>query len=704
MRRHTRWAYFPISSSVVACRYCHPSDNVSAEKAAKQSEGNRGSASKEPDAYRTLDPRVHRKLEVQRAKGSSYFYRRNIKTTTATAPSTTLPQENPGVEPWATMEAAVSKPSSSSSAMSSSTTATVVSTLPATGGKIVAPMQPLNEVQQLMEELQGQIEASRRERNESIPYPERPEALTPEFRRLKRHTKQTVVVADPDYPTFAQKEMTIPLPPPQEHPWVRKNTPIGPFIVHGDGQIGATGVTGLVGFDDAPEYAKLPTYYRGLQHHSVLQKKLPQDNGRVLQDAVVKHSFTLTGRGVFATRPIRKGETIMIVQSTARSVGVKGELQRLEEMCIQILLACRDGDERARAFLHEWVLTGQPSSLLEHWPAASTERVLNAVNNSDGSTLDALELHPIHIARLAAIIDLNSFLVESSYAERKGMAYFPEAGFLNHSCVPNATYDIMPEHMFRESDYFIDEAAEAQAMDGCEDEGEGEDYVKAQTHVEAEEAKGVNSLKPTVTTSSTVAAAVTTEVTRNVVFFGSEERLSVYPDLTESGAPVYLFCSRAERDIEAGEEIRISYVPPQWTFDNRQYVLHDRYHFWCKCEKCAPVLDRTYARVPKLLVVCIFFSIILQGMVLYQRDQKNAVDAEFERLNAMSEEERMEEMRARGIKVEELTVDAVKRRRRQRAGLFELLEQERERRLYEIEGRGPMKTLDQMNPLSIPPR
>ncbi|GET92581.1 hypothetical protein, conserved [Leishmania tarentolae] len=566
-----------------------------------------------------------------------------------------------------------------------------------------------NEVQQFLDEVQRQVDVARHARNQAIPFPEKPEENSPMFRRFKQHAKMKIEVPDPDYPTFSRKDQVIQLPLPQEHPWVRKNTPIGPFIVHGDGQIHQTGGTGQVDFDDSSVNENLPLSFRGLQHRSTLQRQLPQDNGRVLQEAVIKHSFTLTGRGVFATRRIAKGETIMIVQSTARNVGVKGELQRLEEMCIDILVACRDGDARAFDYLHDWILTGQPSSLLEHWPASSTSRVMDAIGGAD--VLRALELHPIHIARMAAIIDLNSFLVESSFSERKGMAYFPEAGFLNHSCVPNATYDIMPEQVFRNTDYYLDEATRVAAAESGEEEG----------------AKGTPAAADDAGPSSTVASCATRaaqppeaegnvsssevavcngmpERQRNVAFFGSEDRLSAYPDLTEADAPMYLFCCRAENEIEAGEEIVISYVPPQWSFDNRQYVLHDRYRFWCKCPKCSPVLDKKYARVPKMIVAMVGVSIMLQMMVFRQRSLKNAVDEDYMELEAMTEEERLDELRARGIDVEAMTAEAVKRRKQRRVGLFEMLEEDRLRRLYEPDNRGPMNVINLMDAHAKPPR
>ncbi|KAL7702327.1 SET domain containing protein [Lotmaria passim] len=654
--------------------------------------GNTTQDSSKETSYRTLYPKVR-----LRAKTQERPYRRSTFTTFEEEEVTQLVSESVD-PPQLASSSALATPSPATQAHAEEKrqqqqqhTAVAVQQSQA---KEVASLPEGNEVQQFLDEVQRQVDATRFQRNQTIPFPEKPEANSPAFRRVKRHAKMTVEVPDPNYPTFVRKDQAVQLPPAAEHPWVRKNTPIGPFIVHGDGQISQLGGTGQVDFDDTSVNEKLPLSYRGLQHRSILQRQLPQDNGRVVQDAVIKHSFTLTGRGLFATRRIAKGENIMIVQSTARNLGVKGEVERLEEMCADILIACRDGDERMREFLHSWILTGQPSSLLEHWPAASTARVLTAIGGAD--VLDELELHPIHIARLAAILDLNSFLVESSFAERKGMAYFPEAGFLNHSCDPNATYDIMPEHVFRDSDYYLDEAAaeEEDDVDKPKESGAGDGKKEGVQDAAA----------PSHSAEGDVAVVRDSPKERNAAYFGNENRLATYPGLTAADAPVYLFCCRASKDIEPGEEILISYVPPQWSFDNRQYVLHDRYHFWCKCPKCAPVLDKKYARVPKLLVGFVVLSIVLQLLVFYQRDLKNAVDEDFNRLAAMSEEDRLEELRRRGISPEELSVEGAKKRKQRRNGLFEMMEEERLRRLYEPDNRGYLTTMDRMNPLSEPPR
>lgn len=454
----------------------------------------------------------------------------------------------------------------------------------------------LNEVQVFLEHVDLQTEQARYDRNQAIPFPRHPDEDAPEFRRIKRHQKQVVVSLSEkdDRPVFVRRDAFVPLPPSPTHPWVGKHTPIGPHIVHGDGQLNIVG-TGEVGFEDLKmdsrdldrETREARRQWRGLQFRSVVQCSLPQFNATIPSDLVVKHSFSLTGRGVFATKPIRKGETILISKSTARSVGVKGETERLEEMVVHVLNEALTKKGEYLRYLHDWVLTGQPSSLLEHWPVAATNRVIETIGGVE--KLDELELHPLHISRMAAIMDLNSFLLESSYAERKGMSYFPEAGFFNHSCIPNATYEIVPEHTFEESDYYVDE------MQRDEEAQEGQD-----------------SLIP-----SEVATQSKERAERRLASLLSGSGR----ELTECGAPQYLFCCRAEKDIEAGEEILISYVPAEWSFDNRQYVLHDRYRFYCKCPRCSPTIDSQYARVPRLLVVLVVCSIALQLLLIRMRNR-----------------------------------------------------------------------------------
>lgn len=503
----------------------------------------------------------------------------------------------------------------------------------------------MNEVEVFLEHVELQTEASRFERNQQIPYPDHPETLIPAFRRVKRHEKQEVIALSPtdDRPVFTRRDFFVQSPPSPPHPWVGPHTPTGEHIIHGDGQLKVVG-TGEVGFEDstsdgaAYDHASREArkQWKGLKHHSVLQLSLPVLNSIAMNpDMRVKHSFSLTGRGVFATKPIAKGETIMIVASTVRNVGVKGEITRLEEMCTFILqraLQLQDEEgvqekerEEYLVFLHDWILSGQPSPLLEHWPKAVTERVIASIGGIEN--LYRLELHPIHIARMAAIIDLNSFLVESSYAERKGMSYFPEAGFLNHSCAPNATYEIMPAHMFEGSDYSVDEEARWEREEQLKIEAEVDEIVQKEnfqkksmkenssTEANSPPLSGVVVVRPTTPENRLSASAQTRARARELMLVSGKGN-----ELTENGAPEYLFCCRAEKDIAAGEEILISYVPQEWSFDNRQYVLHDRYRFYCKCPRCAPTIDSKYSRVPQLVVLLVFFSIALQLLIVRMRN------------------------------------------------------------------------------------
>lgn len=506
----------------------------------------------------------------------------------------------------------------------------------------------MNEVEIFMEHVELQTEASRFERNQQIPYPDHPDALIPAFRRVKRHEKQTVIASSPvdDRPEFTRRDFFVQPPPSPSHPWVGPHTPIGEHIVHGDGQLKVVG-TGEVGFEDSgkdgaaydQESKEERKQWKGLKHHSILQLPLPSLNAIAMNpDMRIKYSFSLTGRGVFATHPIAKGETIMVVASTARNVGVKGEIARLEEMCTFILqraLQLQDGEgikeresEEYLVFLHDWILSGQPSPLMEHWPKASTGRVIASIGGIEN--LYRLELHPIHIARMAAIMDLNSFLVESSFAERKGMSYFPEAGFLNHSCVPNAVYEVMPAHMYEGSDYSIDEQAKRKKEEEVKIEAE-EDEKDMKARMHHKNAKG-NPKEEPHSQSSSSAVILHTPLSMNVLSPSAQlraiEREVILSsgkgnELTEYGAPEYLFCCRAEKDIAAGEEILISYVPQEWSFDNRQYVLHDRYRFYCKCPRCAPTIDSQYSRVPRLVVFLVFCSIGMQLLIMRMRNNAN---------------------------------------------------------------------------------
>nr|CCC93546.1 unnamed protein product [Trypanosoma congolense IL3000] len=546
-----------------------------------------------------------------------------------------------------------------------------------------------SEVCAFLLEKQSELAEYYQQRNSTIPCPPHPDDLVPEFRRVKRHQQMLVIASDPDYPVHDRRDNFPQLPPTSSHPWV-KNTPMGPFIIHGDGQLGVVG-TGEVGFEDpftsttepltdevgavAQEALPLPRAFRGLQHRSVLQQRLPSMNGKVLPDAVIKNSFTLTGRGVFATRDIAAGETIMIVCNTSRNLGVKGEIERLVEMCGDILLetfnSVVDGSTRKLDFLHDWILTGQPSSLLLHWPERATEQVVGRIGGD--AVLYELELHRAHVARLAAIIDMNSFLVESTFAVRKGMAYFPEAGFFNHSCVPNATYDIIPAHTFRETDYYVDEAdvGTCSAFRFAADRG-----VKSTDG-------GENAVSET---SRCVNDAGYDDRTEECLVNASEDTAI---EICPRGAVEYLFCCRATSNIASGSEILISYVPPEWSFDNRQYVLHDRYRFWCKCPKCAPTLDSHYARTPRLLVAMLIFSIFLQLLVMRQREIEHA--AVRERMIEDDEEDNESQRRASSAK------------RSRSYGLFEIVEGNRQEEIYSFD-RGPMPVALANDPWARPAR
>ncbi|CCW71910.1 unnamed protein product [Phytomonas sp. Hart1] len=411
----------------------------------------------------------------------------------------------------------------------------------------------------------------------------------------------------------------------------------------------------------------------------------------------------------------------MVVQSTAQSVGVKGEIARLEEMCVAILrrvneMLLHNEDEEGvemHAFLFQWILTGQPSSLLEFWPAAATKRVIEQIGGRE--VLDRLELDPIHIARMAAIMDLNSFLVESFYAERKGMAYFPEAGFLNHSCVPNATYDILPEHVFKESEYYTKEETSQTHKEREEDEEEIDDELMSKSRMavcgDEEDTKSSVMMKKEGDSICAHRANNNDNGTADASFDelsnsssphlkdysvinhnDTQEKENYFKSLTEYGAPVYLFCCRTTQPIKAGEEIFISYVPPNWSFDSRQYVLHDRYRFWCKCEKCSPKLDQRYSRIPKLFALIVIFTIILQTIVFRIQNNIN-IEQDEENENAqwrreLSEEAQRKMLQDRGIDVEGVRMETcqVRNKNKRRRGLFEWLEKRKWDDLNKFDG------------------
>lgn len=47
---------------------------------------------------------------------------------------------------------------------------------------------------------------------------------------------------------------------------------------------------------------------------------------------------------------------------------------------------------------------------------------------------------------------------------------------------------------------------------------------------------------------------------------------------------------RAARDVAAGEQLTISYIPPEQPVAQRQQALHQGYGFWCRCSKCVEEL------------------------------------------------------------------------------------------------------------------
>jgi endogenous inhibitor of DNA gyrase (YacG/DUF329 family) len=305
-------------------------------------------------------------------------------------------------------------------------------------------------------------------------------------------------------------------------------------------------------------------------------------NGKVHRDLVIKHSLQLSGRGIFATQDIKAGEHIMVVRSQAVNLGFNSEIDRLAEMSAFVLLRAYHGTEEDREYLHQWILTGQMSNIIDRWPQEGTRKVLDLIGGPE--ILDALELHPMHVGRLGAVIDLNSFLVESYYAERKGMGYWPEAGYFNHSCAPNCDYDIIPSHKFAESEF-------------CPKE-------------ENEETGAFEDMAPEL---QRVAAAKTEP--KQVITIEEKEMEELERDLIDN--PSYLFCVKACRDIKAGEELLISYVPTGWRYDDRQFVLHDRYRFWCKCPNCATLVEKKLRFPMRVAIAIIVFYSSLQ-LFLYK--------------------------------------------------------------------------------------
>ncbi|CCW64747.1 unnamed protein product [Phytomonas sp. EM1] len=314
------------------------------------------------------------------------------------------------------------------------------------------------------------------------------------------------------------------------------------------------------------------------------------------------------------------------------------------------------------------------------------------------------------------------------------MAYFPEAGFLNHSCTPNATYDILPEHVFKESEYFTPSNEQEEEEENENDKGfmqeDARGWIAEETNAKSSAAEKPETLSLERSSSDALHDGIPNPHERNSAAPSSSEKLSdpinnegidnensrlpAFPSpsrqfakdenatsgeeissnaLTEYGAPVYLFCCRATRRIEAGEEILISYVPPEWSFDNRQYVLHDRYRFWCKCPKCSPTLDKKYARIPKFVVGLVMFTIVVQMILVSKRDSMNLGDddnnaeKELEWWRQLSEEEKEELQRTHGMKVEEIEKRVRQARQKEKAqGFFEWMEKRRMEDVNKFDG------------------
>ncbi len=442
-------------------------------------------------------------------------------------------------------------------------------------------------------EIDSQVERTNRELNQFIPMPDDPSYLTPEFRRVLRNAQSVYVVEDAPTPSFQRRDHFVTLPEAPKHPWI-PSQPIGPNIVHGDGFQNIVG-TGEVGFENSAEQPLLPEHYRGLRHTSIVGTRLPQRNGFTNQDVVIKHSFKVSGRGVFAEKKIPKGSILMVVGSTAQHTGHEGEINRLGTMVADLLKAlaasCTDDDMN---FLHNTVLTGQLSSIVERWPESATDRVIELAGGEE--VLHKLQLHRLHVGRLAAVMDMNGILIESSFAERHGTGYWPEAGFFNHSCIPNVTYETVPQHMFTESEFYLDMLSDSERR-------------KAQTAEEPVMAPSLSS-PGLVRSSGSPTATLTLESVR--ADLEEKQRAWQATDLTAAGTPQMIFCMRADRDIEAGEELFMSYVPSNWSFEARQVALNHRYRFWCRCEKCAPSVDRSYAMLPKFSVAILVFMMLMQ--------------------------------------------------------------------------------------------
>lgn len=503
--------------------------------------------------------------------------------------------------------------------------------------------------------------------------PRRPDTLVPEFRRVKR-THQLVRVAQMNPDIVQQKESLAQLPPAKPHPWVR-HQPLGPNVVHGDGQIGVVG-SGEVGFVEGAAWERpYPKDWRGLNHIPITGLTPPNDNGYVTASVTVRHSFQLTGRGLFANRDVKKGEPIMIVRSSAFNNGWNSITGRLMEMMRDVVLRAYHGGEAELHFVHHWILQGQMTSRVEYWPQDLTNQFILMIGGIH--ILDALEMHQHHVPRLACIIEMNSLVVESPFDAERGQAYFPEAGYLNHSCASNCDYEVLALEPFRRSSYadtlkdivgkrsgqssesahgverggptFDDAGIMAAAASGGRSStaatAAGEDphtMNAAQFEQQRSAASSGFEEPPAVTTewrsscgdascrgcpadttaSSSVAMAVPggkIEGLQQVPAAGTSVVRSGLPpgDHPPASFGPYFFCMTANRDIKQGEELLISYVPPEWHLEDRQFVLLDRYRFRCKCPKCAPTFDARYKYTARFGIGIIIFYCVLQ-LVLYR--------------------------------------------------------------------------------------
>lgn len=483
--------------------------------------------------------------------------------------------------------------------------------------------------------------------NQLLKTPLHPDELIPAYVKMRRSAK-LVRFKEENPDDLVAVDNYIALPKPGPHPWI-EGQPIGDYadIVHGDGQLGRVG-TGEVGFDN--ERREYPKEWKGLQPRFLTGLKIPERNGAVSQDMVVKHAFERTGRGLFATADIKKGDTIMAVRSSSVSLGYLPQTERLLDMMKELLekyhAQCATSPDELE-YLHTWIMQGQQSSLVENWKYEHTERLLGRLRQGR-KTLDDLQLHPHHIARLAAIVDMNSFVVEGYYNEDRGKGYFPEAGYFNHSCCPNADYDILDEESFKISD-FNDEFLAAR---------EKWNQKQAQQNQEGD-AANVRKLQDSSDTTRNTRGSSRSENLRNTVGASmllqeqqQQQQVDPSPSPLSSSSPgrgrtptktslayyeeeldaqedaarepvssSYLFCCKASRDIAAGEEILIAYVPPEWRHDNRQFVLHERYKFWCRCEACAPTIETMSKSFPRtMLGICVVFFLLNSWVYLLRDD------------------------------------------------------------------------------------